>query len=48
MRQSGADIGPTFTPDLYVQYLRDRRDMIAAGQEPTIVPATEFAPKPEG
>lgn len=50
----------TFTPDLYVQYFRDLRDMIAAGQEPTAqatirtmsryatVPATEFAPKSEG
>ncbi|KUN09483.1 cupin [Streptomyces yokosukanensis] len=25
----------TFTPDLYVQYFRDLRDMIAAGQERT-------------
>ncbi|MET8615360.1 MULTISPECIES: cupin domain-containing protein [Streptomyces] len=25
----------TFTPDLYMQYFRDLRDMIAAGQEPT-------------
>ena len=25
----------TFTPDLYVQYFRDLRDMIAAGQAPT-------------
>lgn len=25
----------TFTPDLYVQYFRDLRDMIAAGQPPT-------------
>jgi oxalate decarboxylase/phosphoglucose isomerase-like protein (cupin superfamily) len=45
----------TFTPDLYVQYLRDLRDMIAAGQpftpEPTVevmaryatVPATDYA-----
>jgi quercetin dioxygenase-like cupin family protein len=45
----------TFTPDLYVQYFRDLRDMIAGGQQPTpeatipvmsryaTVPATEFA-----
>jgi quercetin dioxygenase-like cupin family protein len=45
----------TFTPDLYVQYFRDLRDMIAAGQpftpEATIevmgryatVPATDYA-----
>src|SRR5690348_12661308 len=45
----------TFTPDLYVQYFRDLRDMIAAGQTLTpdssaaamsryaTVPATEFA-----
>jgi len=45
----------TFTPDLYVQYFRDLRDMIASGQaltpEATIqvmskyatVPATDFA-----
>lgn len=45
----------TFTPDLYVQYFRDLRDMIAAGQPLTpdntaaamsryaTVPATEFA-----
>ena len=45
----------TFTPDLYVQYFRDLRDMIASGQELTpettieamsryaTVPATEFA-----
>jgi mannose-6-phosphate isomerase-like protein (cupin superfamily) len=45
----------TFTPDLYVQYFRDLRDMIAGGQaltpEATIqvmskyatVPATDFA-----
>jgi len=25
----------TFTPDLYVQYFRDLRDMFAAGREPT-------------
>ncbi|MGA5133619.1 cupin domain-containing protein [Streptomyces olivoreticuli] len=49
----------TFTPDLYLQYFRDLRDMITAGQEPTAqttirtmsryatVPATEFTPKPE-
>ncbi|GAA2143418.1 hypothetical protein GCM10009760_29770 [Kitasatospora kazusensis] len=45
----------TFTPDLYVRYFRDLRDMIAAGQELTpeatvhamsryaTVPATDFA-----
>jgi mannose-6-phosphate isomerase-like protein (cupin superfamily) len=45
----------TFTPDLYVQYFRDLRDMIAAGRELTpeatiqvmsryaTVPATAFA-----
>jgi oxalate decarboxylase/phosphoglucose isomerase-like protein (cupin superfamily) len=45
----------TFTPDLYVQYFRDVRDMIAGGQELTpeasigvmsryaTVPATDFA-----
>jgi hypothetical protein len=45
----------SFTPDLYVQYFRDLRDMIAGGQELTpentieamsryaTVPATEFA-----
>ncbi len=45
----------TFTPDLYVQYFRDLRDMIAGGQEVTpeatiavmsryaTVPATKFA-----
>jgi oxalate decarboxylase/phosphoglucose isomerase-like protein (cupin superfamily) len=45
----------TFTPDLYVQYFRDLRDMIAAGQpftpEATVevmaryatVPATDYA-----
>jgi oxalate decarboxylase/phosphoglucose isomerase-like protein (cupin superfamily) len=45
----------SFTPDLYVQYFRDLRDMIASGQELTpettieamsryaTVPATEFA-----
>jgi quercetin dioxygenase-like cupin family protein len=45
----------TFTPDLYVQYFRDLRDMIADGQELTpeatiqamsrysTVPATDFA-----
>jgi oxalate decarboxylase/phosphoglucose isomerase-like protein (cupin superfamily) len=44
----------TFTPDLYVQYFRDLRDMIAAGQPMTpdnvgvvmnryaTVPATDF------
>jgi mannose-6-phosphate isomerase-like protein (cupin superfamily) len=49
----------TFTPDLYVQYFRDLRDMIAAGQPLTgdavvgvmarydTVPATDFA-APEG
>jgi quercetin dioxygenase-like cupin family protein len=46
----------TFTPDLYVQYFRDLRDMIAGGQELTpeatiqvmsryaTVPATGFCP----
>jgi quercetin dioxygenase-like cupin family protein len=45
----------SFTPDLYVQYFRDLRDMIASGQELTpeatieamsryaTVPATDFA-----
>jgi hypothetical protein len=45
----------TFTPDLYVQYFRDLRNMIAGGQELTpestvavmsryaTVPATDFA-----
>ena len=45
----------TFTPDLYVQYFRDLRDMIASGQDLTpaatiavmsryaTVPATDFA-----
>jgi oxalate decarboxylase/phosphoglucose isomerase-like protein (cupin superfamily) len=45
----------SFTPDLYVQYFRDLRDIIAGGQELTpettieamsryaTVPATEFA-----
>ncbi|MFL4910366.1 cupin domain-containing protein [Streptomyces sp. MMS24-I2-30] len=45
----------TFTPDLYVQYFRDLRNMIAGGREPTpestvaimsryaTVPATDFA-----
>ncbi|MGA2827496.1 MAG: alpha/beta fold hydrolase [Streptosporangiaceae bacterium] len=45
----------TFTPDLYVQYFRDLRDMLATGQPPSpdmivttmaryaTVPATEFA-----
>ena len=45
----------TFTPDLYIQYFRDLRDMIAAGQPLTgdavagvmarydTVPATDFA-----
>ncbi|MFI6559895.1 cupin domain-containing protein [Streptomyces sp. NPDC050534] len=45
----------TFTPDLYVQYFRDLRDMIAGGREMTpestievmsryaTVPATDFA-----
>ncbi|MGW1915818.1 cupin domain-containing protein [Streptomyces sp. NPDC002076] len=45
----------TFTPDLYVQYFRDLRDMIAGGQELTpqatvqvmsryaTVPATDYA-----
>jgi mannose-6-phosphate isomerase-like protein (cupin superfamily) len=45
----------TFTPDLYVQYFRDLRDMIASGQDLTpaatigvmsryaTIPATDFA-----
>jgi oxalate decarboxylase/phosphoglucose isomerase-like protein (cupin superfamily) len=45
----------SFTPDLYVQYFRDLRDMVASGQELTpgttieamsryaTVPATDFA-----
>ncbi|WP_413804599.1 cupin domain-containing protein [Streptomyces sp. OE57] len=45
----------TFTPDLYVQYFRDLRNMIASGREPTpestaaimsryaTVPATDYA-----
>ncbi|MFE9642859.1 cupin domain-containing protein [Streptomyces sp. NPDC006365] len=49
-----------FTPDLYVQYFRDLRDMIAGGQELTAQatiqamsryatePAADFAWKPEG
>ena len=49
----------TFTPDLYVQYFRDLRDMVASGQPLTgdavvgvmarydTVPATDFA-APEG
>ncbi|WP_413805321.1 cupin domain-containing protein [Streptomyces sp. OE57] len=49
----------TFTPDLYVQYFRDLRDMIAGGQALTpqaniqvmahyaTEPATDFAWKPE-
>jgi len=48
----------TFTPDLYVQYFRDLRDMIAGGQELTpqasirtmsryaTEPATDFAQQP--
>ncbi len=48
----------TFTPDEYVQYFRDLRDMIAAGQPPTPAaletvmaryatePATTYAPRP--
>lgn len=48
----------TFTPDEYVQYFRDLRDMIAAGQPPTAAalqtvmaryatePATTYAPEP--
>jgi quercetin dioxygenase-like cupin family protein len=53
--QTPAVILNTFTPDLYVRYFRDLRDMIAAGGEPTAqataevmsryatVPATDFA-----
>jgi quercetin dioxygenase-like cupin family protein len=49
----------TFTPDLYVPYFRDLRDMIAGGQELTpeasiqvmsryaTVPATDFAQEPD-
>ncbi|WP_199272559.1 cupin domain-containing protein [Streptomyces broussonetiae] len=49
----------TFTPDLYVQYFRDLRDMISGGQQLTAQasiatmsryatePATDFAPRPE-
>jgi mannose-6-phosphate isomerase-like protein (cupin superfamily) len=45
----------TFTPDLYVQYFRDLRDMLASGEPPTAeaaagvmaryatVPATDYA-----
>jgi pimeloyl-ACP methyl ester carboxylesterase/quercetin dioxygenase-like cupin family protein len=48
----------TFTPDLYVQYFRDLRSMLEAGQPPTppvieqvmarygTEPATEYAPAP--
>ena len=48
----------TFTPDLYVQYFRDLREMAAPGQPPAAglietvmarygtVPATSFAPGP--
>ncbi|MES4908543.1 MULTISPECIES: cupin domain-containing protein [unclassified Streptomyces] len=50
----------TFTPDLYVQYFRDLRDMMGGGQALTpqatvrtmsryaTEPATDFARKPEG
>lgn len=50
----------TFTPDLYVQYFRDLRNMIAGGQAMTpqatiqtmsryaTEPATDFAETPEG
>ena len=50
----------SFTPDLYVQYFRDLRDMIASGHSLTndeiigvmaryaTVPATNFAPSSEG
>ena len=31
----------TFTPDLYVRYFRDLRDMIAAGRRPTHAAMTE-------
>ena len=31
----------TFTPDLYVQYFRDLRDMAAAGSSPTAAQITE-------
>ncbi|RCH59654.1 cupin domain-containing protein [Streptomyces sp. SDr-06] len=40
----------TFTPDLYVQYFRDLRDMIAAGQEltpeSTITVMSHYATEP--
>jgi mannose-6-phosphate isomerase-like protein (cupin superfamily) len=31
----------TFTPDLYVQYFRDLRDMVAAGRPPTATTTVE-------
>jgi quercetin dioxygenase-like cupin family protein len=40
----------TFTPDLYVEYFRDLRDMIAGGQpltpEATIAAMSHYATKP--
>jgi pimeloyl-ACP methyl ester carboxylesterase/quercetin dioxygenase-like cupin family protein len=50
----------TFTPDLYVQYFRDLRDMVASGSQPTAgqiadvmaryqtEPATTYAAGPDG
>jgi pimeloyl-ACP methyl ester carboxylesterase/mannose-6-phosphate isomerase-like protein (cupin superfamily) len=50
----------TFTPDLYVQYFRDLRDMVASGEQPTAgqiadvmaryatEPATTYAAGPDG
>lgn len=50
----------TFTPDLYVQYFRDLRDMVASGTQPTAgqiadvmsryatEPATTYAAAPDG
>jgi pimeloyl-ACP methyl ester carboxylesterase/quercetin dioxygenase-like cupin family protein len=50
----------TFTPDLYVQYFRDLRDMVASGTQPTVSqiagvmaryatePATTYASGPDG
>ena len=50
----------TFTPDLYVQYLRDLGDLVAAGKPPTdaailelmanyaTYPADQPAPRTEG
>ena len=50
----------TFTPDLYVQYFRDLRDMVASGSQPTAgqiadamaryatEPASTYAAGPDG